>query len=136
MRNELLHLALNTGFSFHTVVTFTIMYNNKCVKNFTNVIRIDSFLSICSSPPFIKDNLVFSKICSKQNEKPGSDGTHLQSQHSGGQGRRISEFDTSLINRESSRTARGATQRNPVSGLGWGAVDQRTKTKNKKTELP
>jgi hypothetical protein len=35
-------------------------------------------------------------------------------QHSGGRGRRISEFEASLIYKVSSRTAR-ATQRNPVS---------------------
>jgi hypothetical protein len=36
------------------------------------------------------------------------------SQHSGGRGRRISEFKASLVYKMSSRTAR-ATQRNPVS---------------------
>jgi hypothetical protein len=36
------------------------------------------------------------------------------SQHSGGRGRRISEFEASLVYKVSSRTAR-ATQRNPVS---------------------
>jgi hypothetical protein len=46
--------------------------------------------------------------------KPGSDGTRLQSQHLGGRGRWISEFEASLVYRVSSRTAR-ATQRNPVS---------------------
>jgi hypothetical protein len=35
-------------------------------------------------------------------------------EHSGGRGRRISEFEASLVYRVSSRTAR-ATQRNPVS---------------------
>jgi hypothetical protein len=44
-----------------------------------------------------------------------------QSQHSGGRGRWISEFEASLVYRVSSRTAR-AIQRNPVS----------TKQKNKK----
>jgi hypothetical protein len=34
--------------------------------------------------------------------------------HSGGRGRRISEFEASLVYKVSSRTAR-ATQRNPVS---------------------
>ena len=38
----------------------------------------------------------------------------LFSQPSGGRGRGISDFEASLIYRESSRTAR-ATQRNPVS---------------------
>jgi hypothetical protein len=38
----------------------------------------------------------------------------LSSQHSGGRGRRISEFEASLVYKVSSRTAR-ATQRNPVS---------------------
>jgi hypothetical protein len=44
-------------------------------------------------------------------------------QHSGGRGRRISEFEASLVYRVSSRTAR-AIQRNPVS-----------KRKKKKKEL-
>jgi hypothetical protein len=42
----------------------------------------------------------------------------------GGRGRRISEFEASLVYRVSSRTAR-ATQRNPVS------KKQKTKTKTK-----
>jgi hypothetical protein len=46
----------------------------------------------------------------------------LISQHSGGRGRQISEFEASLVYRVSSRTAR-ATQRNPVS---------KNKNKNKK----
>jgi hypothetical protein len=41
-------------------------------------------------------------------------GACLKSQHSGGRGRQISEFEASLVYRGSSRTAR-ATQRNPVS---------------------
>jgi hypothetical protein len=41
-------------------------------------------------------------------------GTHLQSQHSGGRGRWISEFEASLVYSVSSRTAR-AIQRNPVA---------------------
>jgi hypothetical protein len=48
-----------------------------------------------------------------------------QSQHSGGRGRRISEFEASLVYRVSSRTAR-ATQRNPVS------KNQKKKKKKKK----
>ena len=44
----------------------------------------------------------------------GVSGVHLLSQHSGGRGRQISEFEASLVYRVSSRTAR-ATQRNPVS---------------------
>jgi hypothetical protein len=43
----------------------------------------------------------------------GHGGALLSSQHSGGRGRRISEFEASLVYRVSSRTAR-ATQRNPV----------------------
>jgi hypothetical protein len=43
----------------------------------------------------------------------------------GGRGRQISEFEASLVNRVSSRTAR-ATQRNPVS------KNQKTKKKKKK----
>jgi hypothetical protein len=42
----------------------------------------------------------------------------------GGRGRRISEFEASLVYRVSSRTAR-TTQKNPVS-------KKKTKTKNKK----
>jgi hypothetical protein len=38
----------------------------------------------------------------------------LQSQHSGGRGRRISDFEASLVYRVSSKTAR-ATHRNPAS---------------------
>ena len=44
----------------------------------------------------------------------GRGGAHLESQHAGGRGRRISEFKASLVYSVSSRTAR-ATQRNPVS---------------------
>jgi hypothetical protein len=44
----------------------------------------------------------------------------------GGRGRRISEFEASLVYRVSSRTAR-ATQRNPVS------KNQKEKTKQNKT---
>jgi hypothetical protein len=43
----------------------------------------------------------------------GHGGAHL-SQHLGGRGRQISEFEASLIYKVSARTAR-ATQRNPVS---------------------
>jgi hypothetical protein len=44
----------------------------------------------------------------------GSGGSRLESQHSGGRGRWISEFEASLVYGVSSRTAR-AIQRNPVS---------------------
>jgi hypothetical protein len=44
----------------------------------------------------------------------GSGGARLYSQHLGGRGRQISEFEASLLYRVSSRTVR-ATQRNPVS---------------------
>jgi hypothetical protein len=44
----------------------------------------------------------------------GCGGARLQSQHLGGRGRGISEFEASLVYKVSSRTAR-ATQRNPVS---------------------
>jgi hypothetical protein len=44
----------------------------------------------------------------------GHGGAHLESQHSGGRGRRISEFEVSLVYKVSSRTAR-TIQRNPVS---------------------
>jgi hypothetical protein len=46
-------------------------------------------------------------------KKPGSGGACLKSQHLGGRGRQISEFEASLVYRVSSRIAR-ATQRNPV----------------------
>jgi hypothetical protein len=46
-------------------------------------------------------------------EKPPG-GARLNSQHLGGRGRRISEFEASLVYKVSSRTAR-AIQRNPVS---------------------
>jgi hypothetical protein len=45
----------------------------------------------------------------------------------GGRGRRISEFEASLVYKVSSRTAR-ATQRNPVS------KNKKAKNKNKKTQ--
>jgi hypothetical protein len=38
--------------------------------------------------------------------KPGSGASHLLSQHLGGRGRQISEFEASLVYRVSSRTAR------------------------------
>jgi hypothetical protein len=44
----------------------------------------------------------------------GGGGAHLLSQHLGGRGRQISEFEASLVCKVSSRTAR-ATQGNPVS---------------------
>jgi hypothetical protein len=59
--------------------------------------------------------------------RPGSGGAHLLSQHSGGRGRRTSEFKANLVYRVSSRTAR-ATQRNPVS-----KKQKPNKNKNKKT---
>jgi hypothetical protein len=52
----------------------------------------------------------------------GSGGASLKSQHLGGRGRQISEFEASLVYKVSSRTARTA-QRNPVS---------KNKNKNKK----
>ena len=44
----------------------------------------------------------------------GGGGAHLSSQHLGGRGRQISEFEASLVYKVSSRTAR-PIQRNPVS---------------------
>jgi hypothetical protein len=52
----------------------------------------------------------------------------FKSQHLGGRGRWISEFEASLVYRVSSRTAR-ATQRNPVSKK---KKKQKQKTKQKK----
>jgi hypothetical protein len=49
----------------------------------------------------------------------------------GGRGRRISEFEVSLVYRVSSRTAR-ATQRNPVSKNKNKNKKNKTKQKNKK----
>jgi hypothetical protein len=49
----------------------------------------------------------------KKCPKLGSGGACLYSQYLGGRGRRISEFQTSLVYRVSSRTARAA-QGNPV----------------------
>jgi hypothetical protein len=43
----------------------------------------------------------------------GCPGACLQSQHSGDRGKRISEFEASLVYRESSRTAR-ATWKSPI----------------------
>jgi hypothetical protein len=45
--------------------------------------------------------------------KPGSGIAHLSSQHSGGRGGQISEFEVNLVYKISSRTSR-TTQRNPV----------------------
>jgi hypothetical protein len=55
-------------------------------------------------------------------------GARLYSQHLGGRGRRISEFEASQGYRVSSRTAR-ATQRNPV------LKNQKKKKKKKKKKL-
>jgi hypothetical protein len=62
--------------------------------------------------------------------EPGGGGTCLSSQHLGGRGRWISEFEASLVYRLRSRTAR-ATQRNPVSK---NKQKTKTKTKNRKKE--
>jgi hypothetical protein len=50
----------------------------------------------------------------RKTSQAGSGGACLQSQHSGRRGKRISEFEASLVYKVSSRTARAA-QRNPVS---------------------
>jgi hypothetical protein len=62
-------------------------------------------------------------------QKLGSGGTCLSSQHLGGRGRRISEFEARLVYTVSSRTAR-ATQRNTVSEK-QNKTKQNKKTKNK-----
>ena len=49
----------------------------------------------------------------KKSILPSGGGTHILSQHSGGRGRQISEFEASLVYRMSSRTAR-TIQTNPV----------------------
>jgi hypothetical protein len=51
----------------------------------------------------------------------------------GGRGRRISEFETSLVYRVSSRTAR-ATQRNPVSKNKTNKQTNKQTTKQNKTK--
>jgi hypothetical protein len=61
----------------------------------------------------------------KTNISVGCGGARLQSQHSGGRGRRISEFKASLVYKVRSRTA-SATQRNPIL--------KKQKTKNKKNK--
>jgi hypothetical protein len=58
-------------------------------------------------------------------------GTCLQSQHSGGRGRQISEFEARLVYKVSSRTAR-AIQRNPVSK---NQKHEKQKTNKQKTIL-
>jgi hypothetical protein len=52
----------------------------------------------------------------------------------GGRGRRISEFEGSLVYRVSSRTAR-ATQRKPVLKKNKGKTKTKTKTKTKKFRI-
>jgi hypothetical protein len=53
-------------------------------------------------------------IFQKKTERPGVVAHTFNPSTSGGRGRRISEFETSLVYKVSSRTAR-AIQRNPVS---------------------
>jgi hypothetical protein len=64
-------------------------------------------------------------------KKAGLGGARLKSQHSGGRGRRISEFKASLVYRVSSRTAR-AIQRNSVSKQ----TNKQTNKNLKKKENP
>jgi hypothetical protein len=65
-------------------------------------------------------NIWTNKTCAEL----GSGGARLSSQHLGGRGRQISEFEASVVYKVSSRTAR-AIQRNPVS--------ENQKKKKKKT---
>jgi hypothetical protein len=60
-----------------------------------------------------------------------NDGAH--SQHSGGRGRQISEFEASLVYKVSSRTAR-AIQRNPVSETNKQTNKQKNQNPKPKTE--
>jgi hypothetical protein len=53
-------------------------------------------------------------VSKKHTSRAGMRHHAFKSQHLGGRGRRISEFEASLVYRVSSRTAR-ATQRDPVS---------------------
>jgi hypothetical protein len=68
--------------------------------------------------------LIYLKKKFLKKKDTGRGGTRLYSQHWGGRDRRISEFETGLVYKVSSRTAR-ATQRNPVS--------KTNKSKNKQT---
>jgi hypothetical protein len=83
---------------------------------------------VSNLPRFIEYDVVFPRpplacqlhkwnapgINASRNLRAGCGGSRLYSQHSGGRGRQISEFDDSLVYKVSSRTAR-ATQRNPIS---------------------
>jgi hypothetical protein len=70
-----------------------------------------------------------------QEQQPGSGGKSLLSQHLGGRGRQISEFEARLVYRVSSRTAR-ATQKNPVlkNQTNKQTNKQKQTNKNKKKE--
>jgi hypothetical protein len=70
-------------------------------KNFKILIKLKFFL-------------LKKKKKKKKKRKLGGGGTRLQSQHLGGRGRQISEFEASVDYKVSSRTAR-AIQRNPAS---------------------
>jgi hypothetical protein len=58
----------------------------------------------------------------------------FKSQHLGGKGRQIAEFEDSLVYRVSSRTAR-ATQRNPVSKKKKKKKKKKKPKKNKKKKF-
>jgi hypothetical protein len=64
--------------------------------------------------PCLREKEVRSRT-KKEGNRAGRGGARLYSQYLGGRGRRISEFEASLVYKVSSRTAR-VTQRNPASG--------------------
>jgi hypothetical protein len=70
----------------------------------------------------------------KKQSRAGHGGARLYSQHLGGRGRRISEFEASLVYRVSSRTVR-ATQRNLVSKNHKKKKKQKQKPKVDKNNL-
>jgi hypothetical protein len=74
---------------------------------------------------FLKNPKGQNYIYLKSKNWPGMVAHAFKSQHSGGRGRWISEFEASMVYKVSSRTAR-ATQRNPVS------KNQKIKKKKKK----
>jgi hypothetical protein len=65
--------------------------------------------------------------------KPGSGDTCFSSQHLGGRGRQISEFEASLVYKVSSRTAK-ATQRNSVSKNQNNTKQNKTKQNKKQNK--
>ena len=97
----------------------------------TSVLKSISFLT--SKMSECSTHLTTLLACNLKKKFPsaGRGGARLWSQHSGGRGRRISEFGASLVYRVSSRTAR-ATQRNPASKT---KQNKTNKQRNKYTQI-